>query len=61
MSEKWQLNIMTIAVAIGIVLVWVTWDPGIVICTMVLIVLRLASLFWEYPDMAGMEVDEFER
>ena len=61
MSEKWQLNVMTIAMFIGIVLVWITWDPGVVICTMVLTVLRLGSLFFEYPDMIGIEVDEYER
>ena len=52
---------MTIALAIGIVLVWITWDPGVVICCMVLSVLRLGSLFWEYPEMLGMEPDECER
>ena len=61
MSEKWQLNVMTLVMAIGIVLTWLTWDPGIVICTMVMTVLRLASLFWEYPDMIGIETDEYER
>ena len=61
MSDKWQLNLMTIALAIGIVLVWITWDPGVVICCMVLSVLRLGSLFWEYPEMLGLEPDEYER
>ena len=27
MSEKWQLNLMTLALAIGIILTWITWDP----------------------------------
>ena len=61
MSEKWQLNIMTAALAIGIILVWITWDPGIVIGCMVLSVFRLASLFWEYPEMVGYDADECER
>ena len=61
MSEKWQLNIMTAALAIGIILVWITWDPGIVIGCMVLSVIRLASLFWEYPEMLGFEANEYER
>ena len=51
---------MTIALAIGIVLVWITWDPCVVICCVVLSVLRLGSLFWEYPEMLGMEPDKFE-
>ena len=61
MCEKILLNIMTVALAIGIVLVWITWDPGAVICCMVLAVLRLGSLFWEYPEMLGWEADEYER
>lgn len=61
MSEKWQLNIMTVALAIGIILVWIIWDPGIVIGCMVLSVIRLASLFWEYPEMVGIDADECER
>ena len=61
MSEKWQLNIMTAALAIGIILVWITWDPGIVIGCMVLSVIRLASLFWEYPEMVGYDADEYEK
>ena len=51
MSERWQLNLMTIALAIGIVLVWITWDPKIVICCMALSVLRLGALFYEYPEL----------
>lgn len=51
MSEKWQLNLMTIVLAISIVLVWITWDPQIVICCMVLTVLRLGALFYEYPEL----------
>ena len=51
MSEKWQLNMMTIVLAINIVLVWITWDPQIVICCMVLTVLRLGALFYEYPEL----------
>ena len=61
MSEKWQLNIMTAALAIGIILVWITWDPVIVIGCMVLSVIRLAFLFWEYPEMVGFDADEYER
>lgn len=61
MSEKWQLNIMTASLTIGIILVWITWDPGIVIGCMVLSVIRLASLFWEYPEMLGFEADKCER
>ena len=61
MSEKWLLNLMTIALAIGIILVWITWNPGIVIGCMVLSMIRLASLFWEYPEMVGFEADEYER
>ena len=61
MSEKWQLNIMTVALVIGIILVWITWDLGVVICCMMLSVLRLGSLFWEYPEMLDWETDEFER
>ncbi len=60
MSEKWQLNITTAALAIGIILVWITWDPGVVICCMVLSVLRLGSLFWEYPEMLSQDIDECE-
>ena len=60
MSENWILNLMTITLGIGIVLVWITWDPGVVICCMVLSVLRLGSLFWEYPEMMRMESDQFE-
>ena len=45
------LNLMTIALAIGIVLVWITWDPKIVICCMALSVLRLGALFYEYPEL----------
>ena len=51
MSERWQLNLMTIALAIGIVLVWITWDPKIVVCCMALSVLRLGALFYEYPEL----------
>lgn len=51
MSEKCLLNLMTIALAIGIVLVWITWDPQVVICCMVLSVLRLGALFYEYPEL----------
>ena len=51
MSERWQLNLMTIALAIGIVLVWITWDPKIVICCMALCGLRLGALFYEYPEL----------
>ena len=51
MSEKMELNLMTIALAVGIVLTWITWDPKIVICTMVLTVLRLMALFYEYPEL----------
>ena len=51
MSEKWQLNLMTLALAIGIILTWITWDPQVVICCMVLSVLRLGALFYEYPDL----------
>ena len=51
MSEKFQLNLMTLALAIGIVLVWITWDPHVVICCMVLSVLRLGALFYEYPEL----------
>ena len=51
MSDKWQLNLMTLALAIGIVLVWITWDPQIVIMTMLLSILRLGALFYEYPEM----------
>ena len=51
MSERWQLNLMTIALAIGIVLVWITWDPKIVICCIALSVLRLGALFYEYPEL----------
>ena len=58
MSEKWQLNLMTIALAIGIILVWITRDPGIVIGCMVLAVLRLGTLFWEYPEMLGAGTDD---
>ena len=61
MSERWLLNLMTIALGIGIVLVWITWDPGVIISCMVLSVLRLGFLFWEYPEMLGMEPDECER
>ncbi|MCR4604450.1 MAG: hypothetical protein K5639_00435 [Eubacterium sp.] len=46
---------MTIVLVLGIVLVWITWDPGVVICTMVLSVLRLGALFIEYPDIVGIE------
>ena len=45
------LNLMTLALAIGIVLVWITWDPQIVIMTMLLSILRLGALFYEYPEM----------
>ena len=55
MSEKWQLNLMTIALAIGIVLTWITWDPQVVICCMVLSVIRLGALFYEYPELTGRE------
>ena len=58
MSEKWQLNIMTAALVIGIILVWITWDPGIVIGCMGLSVIRLASLFWEYPEMLDYKENE---
>ena len=58
MSDSWLLNLMTIALGIGIVLVWITWNPGVVICCMVLSILRLGSLFWEYPEMLGMESDD---
>ena len=51
MSEKMELNLMTIALAVGIVLTWITWDPKIVICTMLLTVLRLGALFYEYPEL----------
>ena len=51
MSERWQLNLMTIALAIGIVLVWITWDPKIVVCCMALSVLRLGALFYESPEL----------
>ena len=51
MSEKWQLNLMSLALAIGIVLTWITWDPQVVICCMVLSVLRLGALFYEYPEL----------
>ena len=51
MSERWLLNLMTIALAIGIVLVWITWDPKIVICCIALSVLRLGALFYEYPEL----------
>ena len=53
MSEKWQLNMMSIAMAFGIVLTWITWDPQVVILTMVLCVLRLGTLFYEYPELTG--------
>ena len=55
MSEKWQLNLITIALAIGIILTWITWDPQVVICCMVLSVIRLGSLFYEYPELTGRE------
>ena len=55
MSEKWTLNLMSIALALGIVLTWITWDPQVVIITMVLSVLRLGSLFYEYPELTGRE------
>ena len=61
MSEKWQLNIITAALAIGIILVWITWDPGIVIGCMVLSVISLAYLFWEYPEMVVYDADEYEK
>lgn len=51
MSEKMELNLMTIALAVGIVLTWITWDPKTVICTMLLTVLRLGALFYEYPEL----------
>ena len=57
MSEKWQLNLMTIALAIGIVLTWITWDPQVVICCMVLSVLRLGALFYEYPELTGRDCE----
>ena len=51
MSEKWELNLMTLALAIGIVLVWITWDPQVVICCMSRSVLQLGALFYEYPKL----------
>ena len=51
MSEKLTLNLMTLALAIGIILTWITWDPQVVICCMVLSVLRLGALFYEYPEL----------
>ena len=51
MSEKLTLNLMTLALAIGIILTWITWDPQVVICCMVLSVLRLVALFYEYPEL----------
>ena len=53
MSEKCLLNLMTIALAFGIVLTWITWDPKVVICCMVLSVLRLGALLYEYPELTG--------
>ena len=58
MSEKWQFNVMTAMLAIGIILVWITWDTGVVIGCMVLSMIRLVLLFWEYPDILGIETDE---
>ena len=51
MSEKLTLNLMTLALAIVIILTWITWDPQVVICCMVLSVLRLGALFFEYPEL----------
>ena len=51
MSEKLTLNLMTLALGIGIILTWITWDPQVVICCMVLSVLRLGALFYEYPEL----------
>ena len=48
---KWELNLMTFALAVGIILTWITWDPKVVILTMVLSVIRLFSLFYEYPEL----------
>ena len=57
MSEKWQLNLMTLALAIGIILTWITWDPQVVICCMVLSVIRLGALFYEYPELQVWNVE----
>ena len=57
MSEKLTLNLMTLALAIGIILTWITWDPQVVICCMVLSVLRLGALFYEYPELQVWNVD----
>ena len=51
MSEKLTLNLMTLALAIGIILTWITWDPQVVICCMVLSVIRLGALFYEYLEL----------
>ena len=51
MSEKLTLNLMTLALAIGIILTWITWDPQVVICCIVLSVIRLGALFYEYPEL----------
>ena len=51
MSEKRELNLMTLALAIGIILVWITWDPQVVIGCMVLSILRLGAVFYEYPEL----------
>ncbi|MEE3468463.1 MAG: hypothetical protein VZQ83_08480 [Eubacterium sp.] len=53
MSEKWTLNVMSLALVVGIILTWITWEPQVVIITMVLSVLRLGSLFYEYPELTG--------
>ena len=53
MSEKFMLNMMTFALAVGIILTWITWDPKVVICCMVLSVLRLGALLYEYPELTG--------
>ena len=57
MSEKLTLNLMTLALAIGIILTWITWNPQVVICCMVLSVLRLGALFYEYPELQVWNVE----